>query len=764
MSRVAPLTAAPLLTAGLWLQLFAIGCSADGGAVAGETGIEPDPDPVDAAPLDAERAADLARYQSELARTAQWTAQDLLAAYPLPLRDALGYVPSEATNFALIQASDFALDAADVAKLDAHGFVILDDPRFPHFTAAYTLIYGNDLPVYVSADIVLYAVHQSFDEILKRIELDALLPALRALFDDMRQGLAARDDVDAVVRADLDVYLAVAASLLDPEGGLAEPVAGGDAAAVAQLVALALDAQGLESTTLFGNAREIDFSQFKPRGHYAGDKQLEAYFRASMWLGRVDMRMLESKPNGQIQVNRRQIAATLAVPELLSADGRASLAKVDRVVGAFVGESDYMTIAEVPALVSDLEVDVPYLVGLERYTDEELAALITARGYGAQRIASHSMQSALPDGEALPLASSFAILGQRYVADSFVFSSVVYDRVAAPRMLPDPLDAAFGAFANDQAAALLAADDPAELDSYAPQLHMARYAVDDHPQAGYWDATLYGHWMQALRGMSPKAVEVADPSAAGLPAVAATAAWGRRVLGSQLASWAELRHDTVLYAKQSYTNFDECEFPDAYVDPYPQTFDAIARYGRFGQELARDLGEALPEAAANLDGVRVHFQTVEGVASRLRDMAQRQRDGLPHTAEDMAFINDAISIAVTCGGGAVGTAGWYGQLFFSPGSSIEFDPSIVDVHTQPRDFGGGTVGKVLHMGTAYPRAGVVTIDTCQGPRAYVGAFSSVYSLTTLNFERRTDQEWADELVAEGTPAEFPWYADLLSGP
>jgi hypothetical protein len=40
------------------------------------------------------------------------------------------------------------------------------------------------------------------------------------------------------------------------------------------------------------------------------------------------------------------------------------------------------------------------------------------------------------------------------------------------------------------------------------------------------------------------------------------------------------------------------------------------------------------------------------------------------------------------------------------------------VHTQPADEAGNPVGKVLHVGTGYPRYMVATIDTCNGPRAY----------------------------------------------
>ena len=50
-------------------------------------------------------------------------------------------------------------------------------------------------------------------------------------------------------------------------------------------------------------------------------------------------------------------------------------------------------------------------------------------------------------------------------------------------------------------------------------------------------------------------------SGGGLPGVARTEAWGRRLLNTQLASWAQLRHDTILYAKQVYAEMGAGPLP-----------------------------------------------------------------------------------------------------------------------------------------------------------------------------------------------------------
>ena len=93
-----------------------------------------------------------------------------------------------------------------------------------------------------------------------------------------------------------------------------------------------------------------------------------------------------------------------------------------------------------------------------------------------------------------------------------------------------------------------------------------RVLADEHGAAS--GANLYNLWLGALRALSPGRRPA--PGQAPRPARGgAHRGLGRRVLNTQLASWAELRHDTILYAKQSYTGGVACEFPDAYVDPYP---------------------------------------------------------------------------------------------------------------------------------------------------------------------------------------------------
>ncbi|MGK4000437.1 DUF3160 domain-containing protein [Sorangium sp. So ce1024] len=731
------------------LLALAVGCSSGGQPGPGDT---EQPAPIPAAPLGPEQQAELKALLDERDASANMTAEDFAAKYAVSFASSLPYAPADAEHLPLIQSSSLGLDDDELAKLSKNGFVISEKKRFPTFVYGYESIYALDLPLYVSADSILYAVHRSYDAILKAVELAALAPELGKMLEEMRARLAAGagGELGDEARADADLYTAVALALLTDAP--VAPVAGADGGKIDELVAGAKAHQGMSEVRLFGSMRLMDFSQFEPRGHYTDDPALERYFRSMMWLGRVDFRFLETQFDGTQIFQRRQLEGAYVLRALAEAKTLDRYTRIDDAIQAFVGESDYMTLPQLDDLLKDLGLsDAAGLAGL---TDDEIVKVVMEKGHGTQRISSHIMINGLGKGT-LPLSSSFALLGQRYVVDSHVFSNVVYDRVkggALKRMMPNPLDVGFAALGNDQAGLLLGP----ELGQfpYAPDLHMMRVLVDAHPK-DFWGKNLYNRWLGALRELSPSKA-LADTE--GLPSVAKSEAWGRRLLNTQLASWAELRHDTLLYAKQSYTGGASCEFPDAYVDPYPGFYARIAEMAEHGGNVVEALD--LSSAPWLEQRVPAYFSRLHEVATLLGEMAANQRAGVPLTQEHLDFINQAVKIQMGCGS-PEGAEGWYAQLFFDVLESVTQDPTIADVHTQPTDEVGTMVGRVLHVGTGLPRLMVVTADPCGTPRAFVGLASSYFEKITENFERMTDEQWAGELQRT-TPADVAWMKDLVS--
>ena len=100
--------------------------------------------------------------------------------------------------------------------------------------------------------------------------------------------------------------------------------------------------------------------------------------------------------------------------------------------------------------------------------------------------------------------------------------------------------------------------------------------------------------------------------------------------------------------------------------------------------------------------------------------------------------------------------GWYAQLFLNQSDNQKTDPTIADVHTDPAD------AQVLHVATGLPRLMYVTVDGCNGPRAYAGVVSSYFEQTTDNLQRLTDMEWSTEIMQSPPPPDVAWTADLVA--
>ncbi|HYQ42880.1 MAG TPA: DUF3160 domain-containing protein [Polyangiaceae bacterium] len=706
--------------------------------------------------LNESQQQELDRLRDQLDASRGLDADGLLAKHALEEVQKLSYDPRAAQYLDRIQASALALNDAELAHLGDNGFVISKRSAFPTFVRGYAAIYSEDLPVYISADAILEAVHASYDSILKFTEEGVLADTVSVMLAAMQSelsGLAAQEPSGG---ADLDLFLTVARSLI--EGTQRAPLLSSNAQSVHALYQLATQASGQASVSLFGAQREFDASQFTPRGHYTESTKLTNYFRAMIWLGRTDFRLLETNGDGSQTFMRPQYDAMLLLRRLMDETQLARFQKVEATLQAFVGESDSMTVPQVDALIDDLGG----LATARAASDATVEAALKAGGYGIQRIASQIMTN---DGvvDALPLARSFALFGQRYVLDSHVFSQVVYDRLPSKRMMPNPLDVAFAALHNDQALPLIGAE-LGKFEGYPGALEAARVLSDAH-DAKFWNGNLYNLWLSSLRALSP--ASSLDPHATpGMPEITHTQAWGRRILNSQLGSWAELRHDSLLYAKQSYTGVPGCTYPDAYVDPYPEFFGQLRLFAEQGLSLAASLDDSWGSNRDGRDGtaVRSYFTKLGDTLAALEGMAKNQREGTPFTEEQLAFVNDAVRILkedVEC------TTidrpdGWLADLYFVPDESIEASPTIADVHTQPADESGNPVGKVLHVATGYPRLMITTVDTCQGPRAYAGVTFAYHEQVTRDLQRLTDAEWLTQLDSRARPSDVTWMAPIVA--
>jgi uncharacterized protein DUF3160 len=221
-------------------------------------------------------------------------------------------------------------------------------------------------------------------------------------------------------------------------------------------------------------------------------------------------------------------------------------------------------------------------------------------------------------------------------------------------------------------------------------------------------------------------------------------AWARKQLQAQLGSWSELRHDTILYVKQSYTMGELCEYPTGYVEPYPEFF---ARVALFAEQAKVRLGAALKIQRSTVIGAFLtEFATT---VRRLEALARKELAAQPFDAEEKLFIKETIrrQIQGGCGAPVVEYSGWYPKLIYG-GQPDSWEPTVADVHTDP------STGQILEAAVGDANFVVAAIDNRGDRTAYVGPAYSYYEFSSP--QRLTDEEWRRRIQDGQTPPRPDW--------
>jgi hypothetical protein len=641
------------------------------------------------------------------------------------------------------------------------------------WASAFISIYSNDLPLFISSDFVLHTLHKSYDVILQTLEWQFLEPNLMDLLKSMYESYPAlyskysNDGRFNDALEDVDLYVSVARSLLHNSEYLPQKHTSDKLNEIIQ----AVKDEQMASITLFTETRtrNIDFSQFKPRGHYnkifytnEGERTLENYFRAMMWLGRIDFLLTAPpenpwEPDWTVDELRRMQLGAILLNELLYTCGeRELLDKHEQIISYLVGPDDNMTPGELNGLTSQVLSSPAELFDSLKF-DEFTEYLNASDDYG-QKIMSNFFYVDPFSSDPGKLPVSFKLLGQKFLIDSYIFSEVVYDRIIfneekIPRGLPDPLDV-MAVLGNEDAMALL--KDTMETYKYAYKISSLKYMVDAYDE-DFWQQSLYNTWLSAIRELNPLS------SSEDIPYFMKTTAWHHEKLNTQLTSWAQLRHDNILYGKQSYTGGTGCSYPLTYIEPYTDFYQRL----QYFSENAADFFEIVFNGFdfQSKTGIIKYYSRYAEIMGIFKEIAVKELSGVALNDEEIVFLKTMISQYMASG---PSITGWFNDLFFEPWNALNWDYTVADVHTQPTDQWGNVVGHVLHVGNGYINTGVFLAPNPTNPdqlMAFAGPVSSFHSEVTNNFYRYTDQEWEEKFIWNpGVPPARPdWISEYMAG-
>ena len=679
---------------------------------------------------------DVADYEQFLKSNEDLTADELLSQYPADrFFEKIMEVDLSNALYGDIIDEHYALTEDEKSLLKKHGFVVTERLSRESFGGAFAEIYEKDLPVFVSTDSILHALHMSYDAILMDVELSMLIPKLNELLTTLHEQvptLAERYESEPLLLPmlkDLDVYLTVTRILL---GKSVSPVYPENEETIKELLGAIAAEQPVRYKLFSSTPRDIDFSQFTPRGHYTQLPELTKYFQAMIWLGRTEMYLTAPKQGNPLlqqkeeDIQRQTIDAALLAEAADTGDAFALLSEIDNTIKFMVGESDNVKLEHIRMLMNETGVqNASQLLKVPVWKNFQVALL--EKPYSVQHILSQMLVS--PSAlEQIEPASAFLLLGQRFAIDSFITGNVVYDKIifndtTVRRMLPSSLDVLF-ALGNNASAQLL----KTELKEYhyAPNLASLRFLIDTYTLES-WDDSLYNGWLNAIRTLNP------PEERESYPPFMQTAAWWQEKMNTQLAAWAQLRHDNLLYVKQSYTGMTVCSFPESFVEPVPEFYDAVKRLA--------------DNAVRNFQNVTFvnYFKHMSEVADTLADIARKELDNTPLLPDEKDFLKRMLYDSGF--GSGPRYDGWYPKLFITGENDglMKEDYVVADVHTAPTDEFGNPVGYVMHAGTGPINLAVMVCDMPDSqPVAFIGPVMSYYERITTGFKRLTDEEWQTE--------------------
>lgn len=637
----------------------------------------------------------------------------------------------------------FKLTEDEILLLKKNGFVVTERISFNDFIDMYLDIYHKDLPVLITTDAILNAFHKSYDAILKKVEVEFLIPKLKELLKNMHNSVVdlkniyESSELDIMIK-DVDLYLSVARELLGDNYQLHFYE---NKNKIDELLNL-IENQNIESYSLFSSrSRKIDFSQFKVRGHYDDERfpQLANYFKTMTWLGRTEFYLIapesEENINYSIIDEQRQIIDSYFLLKLIEISNSINLyEEIENTIKTFVGEQDNVELYQLRELFQELNINSASQL-LDTLIIKEFQELLLTKNYSDQKILSQILNSNPLNPEIIKPASAFLLFGQRFVIDSYITNNVTFDRIIfngkkVLRMLPSLLDIMF-ALGNSAAAQLLRKE--LELYNYSSNLASLRYLIDSYDN-NFWKNSIYNLWLNAIRTLNPPYERSVYPE------FMQTAAWWQQKLNTQLASWTELRHDNLLYAKQSYTGNVICSYPYGFVEPIPEFYSSMKLIS--AETLSKLNSLSLSDAS-----LKDYFENFSNVMDTLKTLAEKELHKIPFNNFETNFLKRVVYDIPLCG---TTLTGWYYDLIYkSQYSNYEnkIDFVVADYHTSPSDEAGNVVGWIKHSGTGKRNLIILVAEhPDKGMIAFAGPVNSYYEITTNNFYRITDNDWINNYL------------------
>lgn len=379
----------------------------------------------------------------------------------------------------------------------------------------------QEFPNFVTTDLFLQLYHLYFDCMLRELEENALanlmIDMTRNMYHAMHQQAAETSNEEIWAYANHNaVFFAVAYELLTGKT-IGTPEEQAEGKAEVEKVMASED----EFSDFMEDYKDVKFaySLFRPRGHYTRTETLQRYFRGMMWL--------QSVPFAVSHPDELREAVVMAYALEASPSAKKNYDTFNKLITFLMGQPDNLSIPQVQAEVKKINMPLEALLN-DQQKMAQLKDILEKIGNKQTRIRPKFEKTS---------HNKICLMPQRYQPDAEVLQTTVdNDNEVTLRATPKGLDffAAMGVSAAEQ----ILMDEKQEWKGFKPALESMKKRMSEID----WQETIATQWMNSLKVLNDKGEK--------LPYFMGTPEWDKKNLNAVLASWAELKHDAILYAKQ----------------------------------------------------------------------------------------------------------------------------------------------------------------------------------------------------------------------
>lgn len=611
----------------------------------------------------------------------------------------------------LLRKNNFVVNPTKEEQL----FYIYEDNEYKH------------IPSFITTDSVLQVYHIFYDYTLRTLENEKLLGFVEEMTEKMlNNAVDLYDELENKEMREVQLkniaFFSIGQLALEKELPKAIPEEARNIA-LEELDKIK-EHSGFQQSSLF--PYELDYSQFTIRGHYTRSDDFARYFRAMMWYGQAPFPLHFA--NGERNIEQTLQALLIAHSLYSDETSYENWENIYEPTNFFVGSSDDLGIYEYGDLLYKIYGDNPDLNHLN--DSSKLDELYKE----AEKLPEPKIQGKYTT-VTTPVGKQFRLMGQRYVMDADIIQELVEPIV---RPIPSGLDI-MAVFGSDRAKEIqLAKEENQMWADYPKELDRLKDKFGKLPEKS-WMKNMYQGWLWTLFGFL-------EPFEEGYPSFMTNEAWVDKDLNTALGSWSELKHDTILYGKQSGAEMggDELQHVVGYVEPNIEVYEKLLWLTEFSRK-------NLSERGLSIEGITMKMKEFEQILEFLINCSVKQLRNEELTA------NEYIEIQFYGGVLERLTASFGGDYLRWYEITSETDKNmavIADYHTiAPNNLSPGGYMEA-GVGPAYEIYVVVPIDG----KLYLtrGAVFSFHEF--ISGERLTDESW-QELIREDNQPPMPEWTD-----